>query len=357
MENKTKKFKPYLKSPRYLPGQIDRDTITHDLRNYNNHHTKPFLMNPHKYVNSQRLVNDRYRMSEINRQNQQMIKKINVINRNGGWVDTFNPIAYADKTKWRAHELEMQEIDRNNLVTYHKIVNAKSEYDTRDLAEYWKYVVEKLKNSSKYPCILFDKKSLDFIIRQEPSISCICARLEKERPRVFMDFRVKNGVYLGRIIIELYNDIVPVTVQNFLSICCKMDGLTYKNCQVHRVAPGQYIETGDITKGNGKGGISIYGETFPEENHKLRHSKMGVLSMVSVGKKLNNSQFSITLTAIKKFDGLRVAFGKVIKGNTTLCKMDGLGRKYGRPIAPILIYNCGKFINGKTPTVLRKFKY
>lgn len=90
-----------------------------------------------------------------------------------------------------------------------------------------------------------------------------------------MDFRVKEGVYLGRIIIELYHDFVPVTVQNFLSICCNADGLTYKNCEVHRVAPGLFLETGDITKGNGKGGTSIYGDTFAEENHKLKHSRTG----------------------------------------------------------------------------------
>lgn len=91
-----------------------------------------------------------------------------------------------------------------------------------------------------------------------------------------MDFRVKGGVYLGRIIIELYQDYVPVTVQNFLSICCKEDKLTYKNCPVHRVAPHEYLATGDITKGNGKGGTSIFGDTFAEENHRLKHTKPGI---------------------------------------------------------------------------------
>lgn len=92
-----------------------------------------------------------------------------------------------------------------------------------------------------------------------------------------MDFRVKEGVYLGRIVIELYHDYVPVTVQNFLSICCNENKLTYKNCPVHRAIPGQFIETGDITKGNGKGGTSIYGDTFAEENHKLKHTKAGII--------------------------------------------------------------------------------
>ncbi|XP_031351474.1 peptidyl-prolyl cis-trans isomerase E-like isoform X2 [Photinus pyralis] len=359
MKKKSNKFKPFLKSPRYLVGQVDQDTIISDLRNYNNHRyqlftakpridTKPLPMNPHKYVNSQRLVNDRFRMSEINRQNRAMIQKINVINRNGGWIDTFNPIAYSYRSRWRAHELNMKEIERTNI---------KSEYETKELDENWKHVVEKLRNSSKYPCVLLDKKSLDYHIRQQPSISSLEDLEKNERPKVFMDFRVKDGAYLGRIIIELYSDYVPVTVQNFISLCCKLDGLTYKNCQVHRVAPGKYVETGDITKGNGKGGTSIYGETFPEENHRLKHTKMGVLSMVPVRNGLNNSQFSITFTAIEKFDDTRVVFGKVIKGNTTLCKLNDLGKPFGRPIAPILINNCGKYTKGKTPSTLRKFKY
>jgi cyclophilin family peptidyl-prolyl cis-trans isomerase len=75
--------------------------------------------------------------------------------------------------------------------------------------------------------------------------------------------------------IELYHDHVPVTVQNFLSICCgdNKKKLTYKKCPIHRIVPGRFLETGDITKGTGKGGTSIYGKHFAEEGHKLKHAK------------------------------------------------------------------------------------
>lgn len=84
-----------------------------------------------------------------------------------------------------------------------------------------------------------------------------------------------NGENIGRIIIELYYDYAPVTVQNFLELCRGEEGLTYKNCSIHRIVKNQYLETGDITQGNGRGGFSIYGETFKEENHVLKHSKAG----------------------------------------------------------------------------------
>lgn len=72
---------------------------------------------------------------------------------------------------------------------------------------------------------------------------------------------------------------------------------------------------------------------------------------------MNNSQFSITLTKMESFDGNRVVFGKVIKGNETLCKISDLGRKFGKPVVPIYINKCGKYIKGKTPTTISKFKY
>lgn len=96
----------------------------------------------------------------------------------------------------------------------------------------------------------------------------------------------KHKLHLGRIIIELYPDLAPVTVQNFVSICKGEHGLTYEKCQIHNIVRGQCIETGDITLGNGKGGMSIYGESFYEESPILEHTKMGrvVAFYVNTGK-------------------------------------------------------------------------
>lgn len=91
-----------------------------------------------------------------------------------------------------------------------------------------------------------------------------------------MEFSVpKFNIYLGKIIIELYHDFTPVTVQNFFSICKGEGGITYEKCQIHNIVRGQCIETGDIVLGNGKGGTSIYGDAFDEENYILKHTKMG----------------------------------------------------------------------------------
>ena len=67
------------------------------------------------------------------------------------------------------------------------------------------------------------------------------------------------------------------------------DKLSYKGCSMHRVVTDFMVQGGDITKGDGTGGMSIYGESFPDENLKLKHKNRGILSMANRGKNTNNS--------------------------------------------------------------------
>ncbi|XP_060003500.1 peptidyl-prolyl cis-trans isomerase D isoform X3 [Lagenorhynchus albirostris] len=92
-------------------------------------------------------------------------------------------------------------------------------------------------------------------------------------PRVFLDVDV-GGERVGRIVLELFADIVPKTAENFRALCTGEKGigpttgkpLHFKGCPFHRIIKKFMIQGGDFSNQNGTGGESIYGEKFEDEN-------------------------------------------------------------------------------------------
>jgi len=112
---------------------------------------------------------------------------------------------------------------------------------------------------------------------------------------------------------ELYPDVAPQSVNNFVSLVGKgfYDGLIF-----HRVIPGFMIQGGD-PEGTGMGGpgYSIKGEfTMNGFENNLKHEK-GVLSMArSMMPDSAGSQFFVMHETSPHLDGQYAAFGKVIEG-------------------------------------------
>ena len=117
----------------------------------------------------------------------------------------------------------------------------------------------------------------------------------------------------GTVKLELYPDIAPITVENFVKLAKEgfYDGLTF-----HRIYPGFMIQGGD-PKGNGTGGSSetIKGEFSANGvNNTLSH-KRGVISMArSQSYDSASSQFFIMHADSAFLDGQYAAFGKVTEG-------------------------------------------
>ncbi len=116
----------------------------------------------------------------------------------------------------------------------------------------------------------------------------------------------------GEIVIELFADKVPNTVNNFVFLA--REGF-YEGTTFHRVLPDFMAQGGDPT-GSGSGGP---GYAFQDEFHPdLSHDTAGTLSMANAGPGTNGSQFFITLAPTPWLDGRHTVFGKVVKGMDVL---------------------------------------
>ncbi|CAN6209477.1 unnamed protein product [Urochloa humidicola] len=175
---------------------------------------------------------------------------------------------------------------------------------------------------------------------------------KNKNPHVFMDISIGGGS-AERITFELFTNVVPKTAENFRALCTGERGLGastqkplyYKGTSIHRIVEGFVAQGGDFSRGDGRGGESIYGGKFPDENFRLMHDQPGVLSMANAGPDANGSQFFITFKPLPQLDGKHVVFGKVVSGIALLKKLEAVGGKDGIPTRQVKIVDCGEVSN------------
>lgn len=122
------------------------------------------------------------------------------------------------------------------------------------------------------------------------------------------NYRVSMETNRGTIVLEMYPQYAPKTVNNFVFLASQgfYDGVTF-----HRVISDFMIQGGDPT-GSGRGGPGYrFGDEFA--GNPLRH-ETGVISMANAGPGTNGSQFFITHAPQPHLNGRHTVFGKVVEG-------------------------------------------
>lgn len=139
-------------------------------------------------------------------------------------------------------------------------------------------------------------------------------------------YRARMETDRGTMVIELFADKTPVTVNNFVFL--SREGF-YDGVIFHRVIADFMVQGGDPT-GTGRGGP---GYRFADEFvPSLKHDKRGILSMANAGPGTNGSQFFITHGPTPHLNGKHTVFGQVVEGLDVLMSIPP--RDPGNPKAP-----------------------
>nr|XP_043628517.1 peptidyl-prolyl cis-trans isomerase CYP28, chloroplastic [Erigeron canadensis] len=175
--------------------------------------------------------------------------------------------------------------------------------------------------------------------------------------RVFMDFSICPSYFqtrtlgsdlalcpdsepVGRVVLGLYGNLVPITVSNFKAMCTGVSGY-YKGTLIQKLFPGNYFmagKQGRRDKGEVKPPVNLIKntETIDPKAFQLRHTKGGILSLclsendddddIKLDPNYSNVEFMITTGPgpCPDLDGRNIVFGSVLEGMDVVASISSI---------------------------------
>lgn len=162
-------------------------------------------------------------------------------------------------------------------------------------------------------------------------------------PRYYFNIEI-NGVAKGRIVIETRPDVAPKMCRNFDRLTNTDRKPSYKGCAIFQCWKNESVITGDYECNTGRGGRSIYEDSYFQPDETRLPAIRGAVGMRRQQRKHDyfgyvGSQFRIILQDTHNFTGI---FGQVVEGIDVVDLIANHGDQTGKPIKPIIITKCGK---------------
>jgi len=173
---------------------------------------------------------------------------------------------------------------------------------------------------------------------------CSLAEEEKTEEEPFVQEKTMATIKTnyGNIKLELFFELAPKTVDNFVSLA---ESGFYNNTKFHRVIKGFMIQGGDpLTKDDSKKELWGTGGPdymFEDEIHSENHNIKGTIAMANRGVNVpnsNGSQFFINTADNNYLDSMHTVFGKVVEGMDVVLAIEGVDVEGpNRPVENVVV--------------------
>lgn len=218
--------------------------------------------------------------------------------------------------------------------------------------------MEQTEKFTFFLCEMTSDRCQFYLSSQDRIIQTVATmKVEIVRPYAYFDISVGDN-NLGRVVVELFDDLAPKAVENFLSLCKGTKDAGFKDTYFHRVIKNFMIQGGDTTYGQaagsypnpdiGKGGYCVFGAPFEDEN-LADIDKPFLLCMANSGPNTNKSQFFISTYTLSHLNGKHTVFGKVVHGKSIIREVEAVNTDSNNvPVKEekVVIHGCGEWSEG-----------